>query len=79
VTAKAPPDTLIESGDPDSSAPSPSTFTVALVLVRTLQWLFEGFCIYGLSLYGYSLEQVLAADHSTGSRRLFEHGPGGTP
>ncbi|WP_330256974.1 hypothetical protein OG874_21890 [Nocardia sp. NBC_00565] len=79
MTANAPPDTPVESADLDSSGPRPSTFTVPLTLIRRLQWFLEGFCIYGLALHGYSLEQVLAADHSNGSRRSFDHGPGGTP
>ncbi|WP_433203170.1 hypothetical protein ACQP1G_13595 [Nocardia sp. CA-107356] len=79
MTANARPDTPVESADLDVSDPRPSTFTVPLTVIRTLQWLLEGFCIYGLALHGYSLEQVLAADHSTGSRRHFDHGPGETP
>lgn len=69
MTANAPPDPLIESADLDSSDPRPSTFTMPSVLVRTLRWFLEGFCMYGLSMHGYSLEQVLAADHNTGSRQ----------
>ncbi|WP_433682784.1 hypothetical protein [Nocardia sp. CA-119907] len=79
MTANAPPDTPVESADPDSSDPRPSTCTGPLILVRALRWFLEGICIYGLSLHGYSLEQVRAADHGTESRGPCDHGPGGTP
>ncbi|WP_433731600.1 hypothetical protein ACQP0C_06795 [Nocardia sp. CA-129566] len=79
MTANAPPDPLIESADPDSSDPRPSTFTLSSALVRTLRWLLEGFSIYGLTMHGYCPEQVMAADHNTGPRRRVDHGPGATP
>ncbi|MGW4769113.1 hypothetical protein ACWEO2_13865 [Nocardia sp. NPDC004278] len=71
MTANAPPNTLIETAAPDSSDPRPSTFSVLRILVRALQWFLDGLCIYGLSLHGYSREQVSAADHSTGVASSF--------
>ncbi|MGO4613599.1 hypothetical protein AB4305_25850 [Nocardia sp. 2YAB30] len=59
MTATAP-----SRAGPDSSGLRLSTFTVPPVLVRTLRWLLEGVGTYGLALHGYSLEQVLATDHT---------------